>query len=76
MSASLTAALTSGVLRSASVMNALEEVVLELEDELEDEVAPPPMYWPTDPLIASIVPLAGAVSTAATRLFCAVCKPV
>src|SRR5437879_3969280 len=52
-------------------MNALDDVVLVVE---ELEVAPPPMNCPIEPFTAAIVPLVGAVNTAAVRLFCAVCR--
>src|SRR5579864_5384739 len=54
-------------------MNAFEVVVL-VDELVEDEVAPPPMYCPTAPLMLAMVPFVGAVSTAAERLFCAVCN--
>src|SRR5205823_12592180 len=74
MSASLTDALTCGVLRSVSVANALPEL-LELEDDVEDEddepedVAPPLIHCPTAPFRLATVPLAGATSVAADKLF-------
>jgi hypothetical protein len=53
MSASLTAALICGVLRSATVTNALL-VLVEDEDELlellVELVGPPLIHWPTRPL--------------------------
>ena len=51
------------------MMNAL---LLEVEDEEEEEVAPPLMNWPTTPFRPAMVPSVGAVKTAAARLFCAV----
>src|SRR5258708_20898551 len=70
ISASLTDALTCGVLRSLSVMKALLVVVEEEEEEEPD--APPLMYCPTAPLRLAIVPPVGAVKTTAVRLFCPV----
>src|SRR5438874_720586 len=62
-------------------MNAPDELEVEVELELELElVAPPPMNCPTAPLMLAMVPFAGAVKTAAERLFCAdwtaTCAPV
>jgi hypothetical protein len=48
------------------------DVELELE-ELDDEelelVGPPLIHWPTAPFSPAIVPVAGATSVAAARLF-------
>src|ERR1051326_5067676 len=76
MSASDTDALNCGLVRSLSVAKALlEELELELElDEEPELVGPPPIHWPTAPFKLAIVPLAGATSVAAARLFCAVCN--
>ena len=54
-------------------MNALLEVVVVLVDDDELElVGPPLIHWPTAPFKLATVPSAGAVNTAAARLFCAI----
>src|SRR5689334_3633890 len=84
MSASLTAALIWGVVRSLKTANVLLEPLEELledddEDEVEDVLAladtgPPLIHWPTAPLRLAITPSAGATSVAAVRSRCAVCS--
>src|SRR5579859_405497 len=70
MSASLIAALIWGAVTSMSVTNEVLDVLDVLVLLVETEVVGPPLiHWPTTPFKLATVPLTGATSVAAWRLY-------